>query len=404
MNKKIIIYSKYNCPYCIRAKMLLESKKMKYTEINIQDHPEERENMIRKSNGGKTFPQIIIGDLHVGGCDELYELDRSKKLDSILGLTPEKVETKHHKLVIIGSGPAGYTAGIYAGRANLQPVLFTGKEKGGQLTTTTDIENFPGFPEGINGVELMLSMEKQAKKFGTEFIFGDITKIDLKKRPFTIYVGDKVHTSEAVIIATGATARYLDIPSEKEYKGKGVSACATCDGFFFKGKDVAIVGGGDTAMEEASYLANLCNKVYLIHRRDAFRASQAMQDRVKKNPKIEIIYSSTVEEIIGDKVEVKELKLKSTVDKSISTINVDGLFIAIGHTPNTGFLKGQLPLDEKGYLQVIDNTCKTKIPGVFACGDIIDSDYRQAITAAGSGCKAAIDAERWLDTINRRLV
>ena len=404
MNKKITIYSKYNCPYCTRAKMLLESKKMKYTEINIQDHPEERENMIRRSKGGKTFPQIIIGDLHVGGCDDLYKLDKLNKLDSILGLTSENVEAKHHKLVIIGSGPAGYTAGIYAGRANLQPVLFTGNEKGGQLITTTDIENFPGFPEGINGMDLMLSMEKQAKKFGTEFVFGEITKIDLKKRPFTIYVGNQIHTSEAVIIATGATARYLGIPSEEEYKGKGVSACATCDGFFFKGKDVAIVGGGDTAMEEAIYLTNLCNKVYLIHRRDTFRASKAMQDRVKKNPKIEIIYSSTVEEIIGDKVEVKELKLKSTVDKSISTIDVAGVFIAIGHTPNTEFLKGQLPLDEKGYLQVIDNTSKTKIPGVFACGDIVDSDYRQAITAAGSGCKAAIDAERWLDTINGRLV
>ena len=404
MNKKITIYSKYNCPYCTRAKMLLESKKIKYTEINIQDHPEERENMIRRSKGGKTFPQIIIGDLHVGGCDDLYKLDKLNKLDSILGLTSENVEAKHHKLVIIGSGPAGYTAGIYAGRANLQPVLFTGNEKGGQLITTTDIENFPGFPEGINGMDLMLSMEKQAKKFGTEFVFGEITKIDLKKRPFTIYVGNQIHTSEAVIIATGATARYLGIPSEEEYKGKGVSACATCDGFFFKGKDVAIVGGGDTAMEEAIYLTNLCNKVYLIHRRDTFRASKAMQDRVKKNPKIEIIYSSTVEEIIGDKVEVKELKLKSTVDKSISTIDVAGVFIAIGHTPNTEFLKGQLPLDEKGYLQVIDNTSKTKIPGVFACGDIVDSDYRQAITAAGSGCKAAIDAERWLDTINGRLV
>ena len=397
MNKEITIYSKKNCPYCIRAKMLLESKGVAYTEINVQDHPQEKENMIRRSNGGKTFPQILIGDLHIGGCDDLYELDKSKKLDSILGLDSKKIEIEHHKLVIIGSGPAGYTAAIYAGRANLKPVLFTGNEKGGQLTTTTDIENFPGFPEGINGVDLMMSMEKQAKKFETKVIFGEITKIDLSERPFIIYAGDKVYTSEAVIIATGATARYLNIPSEKEYKGRGVSACATCDGFFFKGKDVAIVGGGDTAMEEASYLTNLCNKVYLIHRRDTFRASQTMQDRVKNNPKIEIIYNSGVEEILGDKVEVNQLKLKSTVNESISTIDVSALFVAIGHNPNTNFLGGQLPLDKNGYLLVNDNTSTTNIPGVFACGDIIDSKYRQAITAAGSGCKAAIDAEHWLE-------
>lgn len=396
MNNKILVYSKNNCPYCVRAKRLLKSKGVEYTEINIQEHPEERENMIRRSNGGKTFPQIIIGDLHVGGCDDLYELDKLKKLDSILGLNHEKTETKHHKLVIIGSGPAGYTAAIYAGRANLKPVLFTGNEKGGQLITTTDIENFPGFPEGVNGVDLMLSMEKQAKRFETKIIFGEITKIDLSERPFTIYVGDKIHTSDAVIIATGAAARYLGIPSEKEYKGKGVSACATCDGFFFKGKDVAIVGGGDTAMEEASYLTNLCNKVYLIHRRDTFRASQTMQDRVKNNTKIEIIYNSTVKEIVGDKTNVNQLKLRSTLDETTSTINVSALFVAIGYTPNTGFLDGQLPLDENGYLQVIDNTSKTNIPGVFACGDVMDSNYRQAITAAGSGCKAAIDAEHWL--------
>jgi thioredoxin reductase (NADPH) len=396
MSKEIIIYSKNNCPYCIRAKMLLESKGVSYTEINVQENPEEKENMIRRSNGGKTFPQIIIEDIHIGGCDELYELDKLKKLDSILGLDSKKIETEHHKLVIIGSGPAGYTAAIYAGRANLKPVLFTGNEKGGQLTTTTDIENFPGFPEGINGVDLMMSMEKQAKKFETEIIFGEIIKINLSEKPFTIYVGDKVYTSDAVIIATGATARYLNIPSEKEYKGKGVSACATCDGFFFKGKDVAIVGGGDTAMEEASYLTNLCNKVYLIHRRDTFRASQVMQDRVKNNPKIEIIYNSGVEEILGDKIEVNQLKLKSTVNESISTIDVKALFVAIGHDPNTKFLEGQLPLDKNGYLLVNDNTSTTSIPGVFACGDIIDSKYRQAITAAGSGCKAAIDAEHWL--------
>jgi len=396
MNKDVIIYSKYNCPYCVRAKMLLESKGATYNEINIEDHPEEHETMIKVSNGGKTFPQIIIGESHIGGCDDLYALDTSNELDSLLKLNQTKSEVEHHKLAILGSGPAGYTAAIYGGRANLNPVLFTGNEKGGQLTTTTDIENFPGFPNGINGVELMISMEEQAKNFGTKIIFGEITKVDLSKRPFTIYSGDEVATCDSFIIATGAKAKYLGIPSESAYRGKGVSACATCDGFFFRGKDVAIVGGGDTAMEEAGYLTNLCNKVYLIHRRDTFRASQAMQDRVKKNPKIEIIYNSTVDEIIGDGTDVNKLKLKNVTDDSFNHLEVNALFVAIGHTPNTSFLDGQLSLDEKGYLLVNDNGSSTEIPGVFACGDVIDSNYRQAITAAGSGCKAAIDAERWL--------
>lgn len=319
----------------------------------------------------------------------------------ILKIEEAESNTKHHKLAIVGSGPAGYTAAIYGGRANLNPILFTGNEKGGQLTTTTDIENFPGFPLGIDGVELMMAMEKQAERFGTKIISGELTRVDLSKRPFTIYKGDDIFTCDSLIIATGAKAKYLGIPSEEKYKGLGVSACATCDGFFFRGMDVAIVGGGDTAMEEAGYLTNLCNKVYLIHRRDSFRASKAMQDRVKNNPKIEIIYNSTVEEVMGDDKEVSKLKLKDTLDGTIKHIDVKGLFVAIGHTPNTGFLDGQLPLDDKDYLKVEGTTTSTIIPGVFACGDVVDSEYRQAITAAGSGCKAAIDAERWLEESKR---
>lgn len=394
----ITIYSKDNCPYCTRAKSLLKSKGISYDEVNIQEQPDQREIMIKRSNGAKTFPQILINELHIGGCDDLYALDESNELNNLLGIAEVQVETEHHKLAIIGSGPAGYTAAIYGGRANLNPILFTGNEKGGQLTTTTDIENFPGFPEGINGVELMMSMEKQAERFGTEIVFGQITKIDLSKRPFTIYTDSKSITADSVIIATGASARYLNIPSENQYRGKGVSACATCDGFFFKGLDVAIVGGGDTAMEEANYLTNLCNKVYLIHRSETFRASKAMQDRVKRNPKIEIIYNSIVKEVIGNNIEVQKLKLKNVKDNSINEIDVNGLFVAIGHDPNTKFLDGQLPLDNKGYLLVKGSTSETNIPGIFACGDVIDSNYRQAITAAGSGCKAAIDAERWLDS------
>lgn len=396
MNKEIIIYSKYNCPYCVRAKMLVESKEAEYIEINIEEHPEQRETMIERSNGGRTFPQILIGGVHIGGCDDLYDLDNRGELDSILKIEKAENKTEHHKLAIVGSGPAGYTAAIYAGRSNIDPILFTGNEKGGQLTTTTDIENFPGFPLGIDGGELMSSMEQQAVRFGTKIIFGELTKVDLSKRPFTIHKGDNTFTCDSLIIGTGAKAKYLGIPSEEKYKGIGVSACATCDGFFFKDMEVAIVGGGDTAMEEAGYLTNLCSKVYLIHRRDTFRASKAMQDRVKKNPKIEIIYNSTVEEVMGDKKEVNKLKLKDTLDGSIKHIDVKALFVAIGHTPNTKFLDGQLPLDENGYL-IVEGETSTKIPGVFACGDVIDSNYRQAITAAGSGCKAAMDAERWLE-------
>jgi len=397
MNKEITIYSKNNCPYCVRAKMLLDSKKVNYTEINVEDHPEQREIMIKRSNGRKTFPQVLIGEFHVGGCDDLYALNDSKRLDPLLNLSETNSEAEHHNLAIVGSGPAGYTAAIYSARANLSPVLFTGREKGGQLTTTTDIENFPGFPNGINGVELMNSMEKQAENFGTKIIFGELTKVNLSQRPFTIYSGEKISTCDSLIIASGATAKYLNVPGESDYKGKGVSACATCDGFFYKDEEVAVVGGGDTAMEEASYLTKLCKKVYLIHRRDKFRASQAMQDRVKNNPKIEIIYNSSVQEISGDGKEMNTLKVKNNLDSSVRSLDVKGLFISIGHTPNTNFLEGQLPLDEKGYLKVNHNGASTEIPGVFACGDVIDSNYRQAITAAGSGCKAAIDAERWLE-------
>lgn len=395
--KNITIYSKYNCPYCVRAKMLLDSKGVEYTVVNIEDEPDRREEMLERSNGGRTFPQILIGETHVGGCDDLYALEASGKLEQLLKVEKKQEIKDHRKVAIIGSGPAGYTAGIYSGRANLNPILFTGKEKGGQLTTTTDIENFPGFPLGIDGVELMESMEKQTKRFGTDIVYGEVKDIDLSKRPFTIYVGKDIYTSDTIIISTGATARYLGLPSEEKYRGRGVSACATCDGFFFKEKEVAVVGGGDTAMEEASYLANICSKVYLIHRREEFRASKAMQDRVKRNEKIEIIYNSVVDEVLGDGKDVNALRLKDTKGETLREIDIEALFVAIGHTPNTKFLNNQLPVDENGYLLVEGSTSKTSIEGVFASGDVIDPHYRQAITAAGSGCKAALDAERWLE-------
>lgn len=301
------------------------------------------------------------------------------------------------KCLIIGSGPAGYTAAIYAARANLNPVVYEGLQPGGQLTTTTDIDNFPGYPEGVAGPVMMDQLKAQAQRFGTDVRFGYITKVDFSQRPFKV-VADNVHEIEAetVIIATGATANYLGLESEERFKGLGVSACATCDGFFYRNKDVAVVGGGDTAAEEASYLAGLCNKVYMIVRRDVLRASKAMQERVMNNPKIEILWNHNTVEVLGDNAGVVGARLKNNKTEEEKIIDIHGFFLAIGHTPATDLFKNYLELDEQGYIKTITGTSRTNIPGVFACGDVQDSIYRQAVTAAGSGCKAAIDAERFL--------
>ena len=301
------------------------------------------------------------------------------------------------KCLIIGSGPAGYTAAIYVARANLNPVVYEGLQPGGQLTTTTDIDNFPGYPEGVAGPVMMDQLKAQAQRFGTDVRFGYITKVDFSQRPFKV-VADNVHEIEAetVIIATGATANYLGLESEERFKGLGVSACATCDGFFYKNKDVAVVGGGDTAAEEASYLAGLCNKVYMIVRRDVLRASKAMQERVMNNPKIEILWNHNTVEVLGDNAGVVGARLKNNKTEEEKIIDIHGFFLAIGHTPATDLFKNYLELDEQGYIKTITGTSRTNIPGVFACGDVQDSIYRQAVTAAGSGCKAAIDAERFL--------
>lgn len=301
------------------------------------------------------------------------------------------------KCLIIGSGPAGYTAAIYAARANLAPVVYEGIVPGGQLTTTTEIENFPGYPQGITGFEMMEQLKQQAQRFGTDVRAGIITKVDFSKRPFKLIVDDeKEIIAEVVIIATGASANYLGLESEYKYRGMGVSACATCDGFFYRGKNVAVVGGGDTAAEEATYLAGLCSKVYLIVRRDQLRASQAMQERVSNNPKIEILWNHNTLEVLGDDSGVNGAKLINNKTNIEKNIDIDGFFLAIGHTPNSDVFKEFIETDEKGYIKTIDKSTKTNVEGVFACGDIMDTDYRQAITAAGSGCKAAIDAERFL--------
>jgi thioredoxin reductase (NADPH) len=303
------------------------------------------------------------------------------------------------RCLIIGSGPAGCTAAIYASRANLAPVLYEGLQPGGQLTTTTEVENFPGYPDGAKGPEIMEELKKQASRFGTDFRWGEATGADLGSRPFKITIDNKkIILAETVIISTGATAKYLGLADEKKYAGAGVSACATCDGFFFRGKDVAVVGGGDTAAEEALYLSSFCNKVYLIVRRNELRASKVMRDRVIKSQKIEILWEHQPKGLIGEKLLEGAIlwHRKGTTDEKEVTIKIDGFFLAIGHTPNSAIFKKYLKTDEVGYIKTIPGTPKTNIPGVFACGDVQDKVYRQAVTAAGSGCMAAIEAERFL--------
>ncbi len=303
-------------------------------------------------------------------------------------------------VIIIGSGPAGWTAAIYAARADLKPVLFEGPEPGGQLTTTTEVENFPGFPKGILGPELMANMREQAKRFETEIISDKVTAVDFSSSLLKVMVGDTVYESKTVIVSTGATARRLGLESEKALYGKGVSACATCDGFFFKGKNVIIVGGGDSAMEEANFLTRFAAKVYLVHRRDAFRASKVMQERTFANPKIEVVWNTGVEDILGTEVgHVTGVKLKDTVSGVVREMAIDGVFAAIGHEPNTALFKGILDLDEKGYIKTVPGSTRTNVPGVFAAGDVQDAKYRQAISAAGTGCMAALEAEKFLAEI-----
>ncbi len=315
---------------------------------------------------------------------------------------PMSEQIERIKTLIIGSGPAGYTAAIYAARADLKPVVYTGMEPGGQLTTTTEVDNFPGYPEGVDGPSMMVQLQQQAERFGTDVRIGMVTGIELSDEVGGIHKAtidnDKVVEAETVIISTGASAKYLNIPSEQRLRGGGVSACAVCDGFFYKGQDVAIVGGGDTAAEEASYLANICNKVTMLIRKDHMRASKAMQHRVNNLSNIEIRYNSEVDEVLGDQV-VEGLRIVNNKTGEKEDIAITGLFIAIGHTPNTGIFKGQLDMDETGYIITKGKSTKTNKPGVFASGDAQDKEYRQAVTAAGTGCMAALDAERYLATV-----
>ncbi|MAF90458.1 MAG: thioredoxin-disulfide reductase [Bdellovibrionaceae bacterium] len=304
------------------------------------------------------------------------------------------------KVIIIGSGPAGYTSAIYTARANLNPLMIAGEEIGGQLMLTTEVENYPGFADGITGPEMMDVLRKQAERFGTRIVPKKVTKVDFSARPYKVWIGEEMHETQSVIISTGATAKLLDIESEQTFWGRGISACATCDGAFFRNVDVAVIGGGDTAMEEALFLTRFANKVYVVHRRDEFRASKIMSDRVKAHEKIEILWNKETLEYTGDQMGLKGMKLKDTVNGEESEIKVEGCFVAIGHKPNTDIFGEQLEKNDTGYLVTKPDSTYTNVEGVFAAGDVQDHVYRQAITAAGSGCMAAIDCERWLEEQN----
>ncbi|MEX0743219.1 MAG: thioredoxin-disulfide reductase [Actinomycetota bacterium] len=304
--------------------------------------------------------------------------------------------TEQRNVVILGSGPAGYTAALYAARANLKPLVLKGLEAGGQLMLTTDVENYPGFPDGVMGPELMEAMEKQAARFEAEIVAQSATRVDLSERPFRVWAGDQEWRAATVIVATGATAKWLDVPGEERLRGRGVSACATCDGFFFRDRDLVVVGGGDTAMEESNFLTKFANKVSIVHRRDEFRASKIMQDRALSNPKVDVIWDTEVDEVTGEDA-VTGVKLRNVRSGDLTDLPTEGVFMAIGHTPNTQLFDGQLELTDNGYIVIEEPTTKTSVPGVFAAGDVTDSIYRQAVTAAGQGCKSAMDAERFLE-------
>lgn len=300
----------------------------------------------------------------------------------------------HHKLIIIGSGPAGLTAALYAARADLKPLVLAGLTFGGQLMTTTEVENYPGFPKGVQGPELMQLFIEQAERFGAQIVYEDVTKVDFSKKPFRVWIADKEYTADAVILATGAGYKWLELPSETKFRGHGISACATCDGFFFKDKELIVVGGGDAAMEEACYLTKFASKITIVHRSETLRASKIMQERAKANPKISFLFNKTVEEFLGDQ-KLTGVKLKDVKTSEVSEMKIDGAFIAIGHKPGTDVFAGQVELDEKGYVIPHEQT-RTNVPGVFVAGDVQDYRYRQAVTAAGFGCMAALDAEKYL--------
>jgi thioredoxin reductase (NADPH) len=391
---QILMYSKSWCPYCDRAKALLRAKGQEWTEVDVEADADRATEMVERS-GRRTVPQVFLGDRHLGGFDDLQALEDAGELDALLGRVRQEVEVEHRRIVIVGSGPAGYTAAIYAARAELEPVVVAGLQFGGQLMLTTDVENYPGFPEGVTGPDMMELFQKQAERFGAAVVMEDAVEIDTSQRPFRVRTAERGYTADALIVATGASARWLGIDSEQRLMNKGVSACATCDGALFRNKPMAVIGGGDTALEEALFLTRFATKVTVVHRRGELRASKIMQERALTNEKIEFAWNSVLDEVLGDDF-VTGVRLADVKSGEKREIPVEAVFVAIGHKPNTELLKGQIELDDVGYIKAEAGTSRTNVEGVFACGDAMDPVYRQAVTAAGTGCMAAIDAERWL--------
>ena len=407
------IYTKDYCPYCKRAKALLDAKGVPYAEFDITHDPEGQRTM-RERSGGRTVPQVFIGGRPIGGSDDLMALAESGTLDDLLGdaaphdrdapteRASDGGESTHYPLMVVGSGPAGYTAAVYAARANLRPAIVTGLEPGGQLTTTTAVENWPGGDAALQGPDLMDRLRAHAERFGANLIADHIHAVDLVQRPFRL-TGDRgSYTADALIVVTGASAKYLGLPSEERFKGRGVSACATCDGFFYNKKQVAVVGGGSTAVEEALLLSDIAAHVTLVHRRDALRAEPILQDRLRRKVdegKVSVLWSHEVDEVLGDETGVTGLRVRHVASGAHQDLALDGVFVAIGHHPNTELFAGQVALDE-GYIRVnggaAGNATATSVPGVFAAGDVADRVYRQAVTAAGTGAMAALDAQRYL--------
>jgi thioredoxin reductase (NADPH) len=395
---RVVMYTKDVCPFCDRAKALLRSKGVEWEEINIEREPGRGAEMIERS-GRRTVPQIWIEGLHVGGSDDLHELDRSGRLDALLErdrVTRSEASAEHVQLLIVGSGPAGYTAALYAARAELRPVVLAGFQSGGQLMLTTDVENYPGFPEGVTGPELMELFQKQAERFGSRVLKSDATRVDLGSHPFRVEADDgSAFAADALVIATGASAKWLGLESEKRLQNRGVSACATCDGALFRGKEMAVVGGGDTALEEALFLTRFATAVHVIHRRDQLRASRIMQGRARRNEKIRFVWNSAVEEVLGSEA-VTGVRVRNLKTGAVSDLSASALFVAIGHEPNSALFEPWVRTTAAGYIEVQPGTTRTNVEGVFACGDVTDPSYRQAVTAAGTGCMAALEAERYL--------
>jgi thioredoxin reductase (NADPH) len=411
----VVLYTAPGCGYCARARELLDGRGVDYRQIDVtSDRAAERE-MIARSGGRTTVPQIFVHGRHVGGYDELAALAESGGLDGLSAAAagpaaerraadePDRAreraeDTEVHEVIILGSGPAGLTAAIYCARANLRPLVVEGLSAGGQLMGTTDVENYPGFPEGLQGPEMMELFKRQASRFGSRFVSGDATGVELGSRPFRVRTDEREFAARALIIATGASPRTLGVAGEKEHAGRGVSYCATCDGFFFRGQEIVVVGGVDTAMEEALFLTRFGSRVSVVHRRDELRASKIMADRALAHPKIEFVWNAVVDEVLGgDGGKVGSIRLRDVRSGATSVRPCAGLFVAIGHVPNTAMFRGRLPMDEQGYLKVIEAGSRTVVPGVFVAGDVHDHVYRQAVTAAGAGCRAAIDCERWLE-------